>query len=70
MAETRVYLVDSTQWYMNIDMNTPIDDIMECAETLGTVYSLEGFEKAFNEGTLGVDLSDNNVVLRFITVGD
>ena len=70
MAETRVYLADSTTWYKNLDTNSDLEDIMECAETQGTVYSLQGFEKAFNEGTLDVDLSDTNVILKFVTVSN
>ena len=70
MAETRVYLADSTTWYKNLDINSDLEDIMECAETQGTVYSLQGFEKAFNEGTLSIDLSDTNVILKFVTIGD
>ena len=68
MVETRVYLADSTTWYKNLDINSDLEDIMECAETQGTAYSLQGFEKAFNEGTLDVDLSDTNVILKFVTV--
>ena len=68
MAETRVYLADSTTWYKNLDINSDLEDIMECAESQGTVYSLQGFEKAFNEGTLSIDLSDTNVILKFVTV--
>ena len=70
MIETRVYLADSTTWYKNLDVDSDIEDIMECAESQGTVYSLEGFEKAFNTGELQVPLTDNNVLLRFITVSN
>ena len=66
MAETKIYLADSTTWYKNLDTNSDIEDIMECAEAQSTIYSLDDFAKAFNDGTLNVDLSDNNVILKFI----
>lgn len=62
MKEIRVFVADSTDYYMNIDGKSDIVDVMNCAEDLGTVYTLPNFIKQFNNGE--VNLSGENTVLR------
>ena len=62
MEEIRVFIADSTDYYMNLDGETPIENVMECAEAQGNVMTLETFIDLFNKGEL--DLSGENTVLR------
>jgi hypothetical protein len=62
--ETKVYLIDT----YNYDFDTnPTDwsdeQFMNEAESQGTVYSLKGFEDAFNNE----QISEINMFIRFIT---
>jgi hypothetical protein len=57
-SETRVYIIDTSY-------AIPISDVtfQALAEERGTVYTLEGFQKAFNEESI-----NPNHYIRFITV--
>ena len=50
MKEIRVYLADSNTYYKNLDGESDMEDIMDCAEAQGSVYSLPNFIRAFNAG--------------------
>ena len=50
MKEIRVYLADSNTYYKNLDGASDMEDIMDCAEAQGSVYSLPNFIRAFNAG--------------------
>lgn len=43
-SETRVYIIDSSYAIPTTD-----EDFMTLAEEIGRVYTLQGFQKAFNE---------------------
>ena len=62
MEDIRVYVANSDSWYKNLDGESDLDDVMDCAEAQGTVYTLPNFVRAFNNGE--VDLSGGNTVLR------
>ena len=62
--EIRIYIADSTDFYRNIDIDSDAEDIMDCAESIGTVYSLGEFIRQFNEGELTVNLNDSNIILK------
>lgn len=47
MKEIRMYLADLSSWY---NSSTELDNIMECAESQGTVWSLQQFVEQFNNG--------------------
>ena len=61
-TEIRVYVADSTDWYKNLDGQSDIGDVMDCAEAQGTVMTLPTFIKQFNNGEL--DLSGKNTIVR------
>ena len=61
-TEIRVYVADSTNWYQNLDGQSDIGDVMDCAEAQGTVMTLPTFIKQFNNGEL--DLSGENTIIR------
>ena len=61
-TEIRVYVADSTDWYKNLDGQSDIGDVMDCAEAQGTVMTLPTFIKQFNNGEL--DLSGENTIVR------
>ena len=65
--ETRVYVIDSNDERVE-DINNIKElsnsEFMFEAEEQGTVYSLDGFEKAFNDESLNTDTD----FIRFITV--
>ena len=63
MKELRVYVVDINTVEEQIDLVT--DEVfMELAEQRGTVYSLKGFELAFNYE----ELNTSTDMIRFIEV--
>ena len=66
--EIRVFIADSTDFYRNIDINSDIEDVMDCAEAIGTVFTLSNFIKEFNMGN--VNLADANIVLRMAVFED
>lgn len=61
-TEIRVYVADSTDYYMNLDGQSDIENIMDCAEAQGNVMTLETFIDLFNKGEL--DLSGENTIIR------
>jgi hypothetical protein len=53
MKEFRVYVIDPENKFSEFSITQMTDEqFMAEAEMLGTVYTLEGFEKAFNEGEI------------------
>lgn len=49
MKEIRVYVINTELYEQDIDVTSISDEeFMDIAEELGSVYSLKGFEKAFN----------------------
>lgn len=60
MKEIRVYLADSNTYYKNLDGESDMEDIMDCAEAQGNVYSLPNFIRAFNAGE--VTLTEDTVM--------
>ena len=60
MKEIRVYLADSNTYYKNLDGESDMEDIMDCAEAQGSVYSLPNFIRAFNAGE--VTLTEDTVM--------
>ena len=63
MKEMRVYVIDTYLIEEEIDITTD-NDFMEVAERLGTVFTLKGFEHAFNNE----ELNTNVDYIRFIEV--
>lgn len=61
-VEVRVYVVDVDDNNYNGD-ETSDEDFMDMAEADGRVYSLDGFQYAFNFG----EVNTNTDVIRFIT---
>ena len=61
-VEIRVYVVDVDDNNYNGD-ETSDEDFMTMAEADGRVYSLDGFQNAFNFG----EVNTNTDVIRFIT---
>ena len=61
-VEIRVYVVDVDDNNYNGD-ETSDEDFMTMAEAYGRVYSLDGFQYAFNFG----EVITNTDVIRFIT---
>ena len=61
-TEIRVYVADSTDYYMNLDGQSDIENVMDCAEAQGNVMTLETFIDLFNKGEL--DLSGENTIIR------
>jgi len=59
--ELRVYVIDITKTEI-IGMETTDKKFMSVAEEQGTVYSIEGFEKAFNYD----DLNQTNCLIKII----
>ena len=60
--EIRVYVANGDTWYQNLDPESDIVDVMDCAESQGTVMTLPTFIKMFNNGEL--DLTGGNTVIR------
>lgn len=62
-SETRVYVVkEKGEQYLHSRTD---DEFMELAEEQGRVYTLEGFQKAFNfDGAVDTDID----IIRFISV--
>ena len=61
-TEIRVYVADSTDYYMNLDDQSDIENVMDCAEAQGTVMTLPVFIKWFNEGE--INLFSENTIIR------
>ena len=65
MNEIRVYLIDTDLLLADINYSELTDEeFMEEAEEQGGVYSLQGFQNAFNYS----DINANAEVIRFITI--
>ena len=62
MAEIRVCIADLDNWYSN---SLDIDNIIECAESQGTVMTLNTFCKQFNNGELTELLNKENTVIGY-----
>ena len=58
--EKKVYVIDTTEYTGGIQ-NT-LDRFMDIAEEQGTVYSINGFTKAFNRG----EINSNTDIIRII----
>lgn len=63
-TEIRVYLANSTDYYKDLDGQSDIEDVMECAEAQGNVMTLSTFIDQFNKGELTELLKDTNTVMR------
>ena len=63
-TEIRVYIANSDTWYQNIDPQGDIEDVMDCAESQGTVMTLPKFIEMFNNGEL--DLTGGNTIIRMV----
>jgi hypothetical protein len=61
-AEIRVYGIDPDLYDGSI-LDLPDDQFQEEAEAQGLVWSLQGFQEAFNLD----ELSSNNLFIRFVT---
>lgn len=62
LAETRVYVID-TQKHLN-DLAYTDEEFMEQAEEEGRVYTLKGFQEAFNS----MEINSAIDIIRFISV--
>ena len=60
--EIRVFLANSVDYYMNLDGQSDIENVMDCAEAQGTVMTLPKFVQMFNNGEL--NLSEDTTVIR------
>lgn len=58
--ETRVYVVDANEIYKTLST----EEIQDIAERSGDVYSLSGFQEAFNCG----EIQSENVFIFFVEV--
>lgn len=71
MKEQRIYLADLNTWY---NSSMELDNVIECAESQGCVWTLEQFVRQFNNGEMGVCnlLADSkgDVVMAVATVED
>lgn len=63
-VETRVYVVDTHSLFSKPHWELSEEKFMSLAEEQGTVYTLEGFQKDFNIGSI----SETTSVIRFINV--
>ena len=68
MKEIRVFLANSVDYYMNLDGQSDIVDVMDCAEAQGTVMTLPKFVQMFNNGEL--NLSEDTTVIRMVKFED
>ena len=68
MTEIRVYVADSTDYYMNLDGQSDLENVMDCAEAQGTVMTLPVFIKWFNEGE--INLFSENTIIRMAEFED
>ena len=62
MKEIRVFVADSESYYMNLDGQSDIVDVMDCAEAQGNVMTLPKFVEMYNNGDL--NLGSNTVIIR------
>ena len=60
--EIRIYVADGDSYYKNIDPDSDIEDVMDCAESQGTVFTLGEFVRQFNNGE--INLSGGNTLIR------
>ena len=65
MKETRVFVADLSSWY---NSSTEEENIMDCAESQGTSYTLTGFVKAWNNGE--IDSTGDQTVICMADVED
>lgn len=63
-TEIRVYLANSADYYKNLDGQSDLEDVMDCAEAQGNVMTLHTFIDLFNKGELTKLLKDPNTVMR------
>ena len=68
MREIRVFLANSVDYYMNLDGQSDIENVMDCAEAQGTVMTLPKFVQMFNNGEL--NLSEDTTVIRMAEFED
>ena len=65
--ETKIYLIDLSNDFTNAEIenwnNLSDEKWMKLSETQGKVYSLDEFQKAFNNELIGYE-----TYLRFITI--
>ena len=64
MKEMRVYVIDTYLIEEENAINYTDNDFIEVAERLGTVFTLKGFENAFNSEELNTHVD----YIRFIEV--
>lgn len=62
MTEIRICIADLDNWYSN---SSDIDNIIECAESQGTVMTIPTFCKQFNDGELTELLDKENTVIDY-----
>ena len=60
MAQTKIYIADLSTWYSS---SSELDNVMECAESQGTVFTLDEFIDNFNNGELTNLLIGDDVVM-------
>lgn len=65
--ETRVYLIDLTNDFSGVDVgnwnNLTDEQWIQLSEEQGNVFSLDGFQKQFNNELIGYE-----TYIRFITI--
>lgn len=65
--ETRVYLIDLTNDFSGVDVgnwnNITDEQWIQLSEEQGNVFSLDGFQKQFNNELIGYE-----TYIRFITI--
>ena len=66
MAQTKIYIADLSTWYSS---SSELDNVMECAESQGTVFTLDEFINNFNNGELtNLLIGDDVVMAHFLEV--
>lgn len=67
--ETRVYLIDLTNDFSGVDVgnwnNITDEQWIQLSEEQGNVFSLDGFQKQFNNELIGYE-----TYIRFITINN
>ena len=66
MAQIKIYIADLSTWYSS---SSELDNVMECAESQGTVFTLDEFIDNFNNGELtNLLIGDDVVMAHFIEI--
>ena len=66
MAQTKIYIADLSTWYSS---SSELDNVMECAESQGTVFTLDEFIDNFNKGELtNLLIGDDVVMAHFMDI--